>query len=145
MKAQRERFFTFFSDFRFLLNNLTEPNRRFGKVRSDSLLNKILRCLFMNTVPITAFATKWDPEAGSNVTSETRGLPDCELKIGISTSTIYWHKMCAVNVIATNGNLATISTGTIWTHICRSPALLYLSNWSTVLLTRSDTSRATHR
>ena len=52
MKAQRERFFTFFSDFRFLLNNLTEPNRRFGKVRSDNLLNKILRCLFMNTVPM---------------------------------------------------------------------------------------------
>ena len=52
MKAQRERFFTFFSVFRFLLNNLTEPNRRFGKVLSDNFLNKILRCLFMNTVPM---------------------------------------------------------------------------------------------
>jgi hypothetical protein len=52
MKAQRERFFTFFSDFRFLLNNLTEPNRRFGKVLSDNFLNKILLCLFMNTVPM---------------------------------------------------------------------------------------------
>lgn len=52
MKAQRERFFTFFSDFRFLLNNLTEPNKKFGKVLSDNFLNKILRCLFMNTVPM---------------------------------------------------------------------------------------------
>ena len=50
MKAQRERFFTFFSDFRFLLNNLTEPNKKFGKVLNDKFLNKILRCLFMNTV-----------------------------------------------------------------------------------------------
>jgi len=52
MKAQRERFFTFFSDFRFLLNNRTEPNKKFGKVLSDNFLNKILRCLFMNTVPM---------------------------------------------------------------------------------------------
>ncbi len=52
MKAQRERFFTFFSDFRFLLNKLTEPNKKFGKVLSDNFLNKILRCLFMNTVPM---------------------------------------------------------------------------------------------
>ena len=52
MKAQTERFFTILSDFRFLLNNLTEPNKKFGKVLSDKFLNKILRCLFMNTVPM---------------------------------------------------------------------------------------------
>ena len=52
MKAQSDNVFTFFSDFKFLLNNFTEPNKKSGKVLSVIFLKKICRCLFMNTVPM---------------------------------------------------------------------------------------------
>ena len=52
MKAQRDNVFTFFSDFKFLFNNFTEPNKKSGKVLSVIFLKKICRCLFMNTVPM---------------------------------------------------------------------------------------------
>ena len=52
MKAQSDNVFTFFSDFKFLFNNFTEPNKKSGKVLSVIVLKKICRCLFMNTVPV---------------------------------------------------------------------------------------------
>ncbi len=53
MNAQRDSVLTFFSDFRFLLNNLTEPNKKSGKVLSVIFLKKTGRCLFINTVPMS--------------------------------------------------------------------------------------------
>jgi hypothetical protein len=41
MNAQRDSVLTFFSDFRFLLNNRTEPNKKSGKVLSVIFLKKI--------------------------------------------------------------------------------------------------------
>ena len=52
MKAQSDNVFTFFSDFKFLLNNFTEPNKKYGKVLSVIFLKKKCRCWFMNTVPM---------------------------------------------------------------------------------------------
>ena len=52
MNAQRDSVLTFFSDLIFLLNNLTEPNKSFGKVLSLIFLKKTWLCLFMNTVPM---------------------------------------------------------------------------------------------
>ena len=52
MIAQRDSILTFFSDFRFLLNNLTEPNKKSGKVLGVNFLKKTCRCLFMNTAPM---------------------------------------------------------------------------------------------
>ena len=53
MNAQRDSVLTFFSDLIFLLNNLTEPNKNFGKVLSLIFLKKTWLCLFMNTVPMS--------------------------------------------------------------------------------------------
>lgn len=52
IKAQSDIVFTFLSSFKFLFNNLTEPNKKFGKDLNDIFLNIIFRCFFINTVPI---------------------------------------------------------------------------------------------
>ena len=52
IKAQRDIVFTFFSSFKFLFNNFTEPNKKSGKVLNDIFLKIIFRCLFINAVPM---------------------------------------------------------------------------------------------
>lgn len=52
MNAQRDSVLTFFSDFRFLLNNFTEPNKKLGKTLSLMFFKNTCRCLSMNTVPM---------------------------------------------------------------------------------------------